>query len=183
MKEHLTASELSQAAELVVIALACAKDPDAFAEIVRRCHHRVRSFMHRLCNRSDLADDLAQQVFLKVWKSIPQLRDPKAFYGWLHKIMVSVWLEEIRRNKLDTAELSESLLLEAHREIPGKRIDLDAALAQLSPHMRLCIVLAYNNGLSHQEIADVTGMPLGTVKANISRGVSRMRVMLSDYRK
>ena len=65
----------------------------------------------------------------------------------------------------------------------GERIDLDKALAQLPLPMRLCIVLAYNDGLSHQEIADVTGIPLGTVKSNISRGAEKMRALLSDYRK
>jgi RNA polymerase sigma-70 factor (ECF subfamily) len=183
VKEHLSAFQLSQAAESVVIALASTKDPQAFAEIVRRCQNRVRSFMHRLCNRPDLAEDMAQQVFLKVWKSIHQLRAPNAFYGWLRKIMVSIWLEEVRRNKLDATEWNESISLEAHKETPAERIDLDAALAQLSPPMRLCIVLAYNDGLSHQEISDATSIPLGAVKVNISRGAAKMRILLSDYRK
>ena len=50
--------------------------------------------MRRLCHHPDLADDLAQQVFLKAWKSIRQLRSPAAFYAWLKKIMISVWLQE-----------------------------------------------------------------------------------------
>jgi len=49
--------------------------------------------------------------------------------------------------------------------------------------MRLCVVLAYNDGLSHQQIADATGMPLGTIKSNISRGSAKLRELLSDYRK
>lgn len=183
MKEHLSALQLNQAAESVVIALACAGDTPAFAEIVRRCQNRARNFMHRLCNNPDLAEDLAQQVFLKVWKSIYQLRAPGAFYGWLHRIMVSTWLEEVRRNKLEVAEWDESVPLEAPNATPGERIDLDAALAQLPAPMRLCVVLAYNNGLSHQEISDATGIPLGTVKSNISRGAEKMRALLSDYRK
>jgi RNA polymerase sigma-70 factor, ECF subfamily len=180
---RLSAFQLSQADDSAVIALACAKDSEAFAEIVRRCQNRVRNFMHRLCNRADLADDLAQQVFLKIWRSIHQLKTPGAFYGWLHKIMISIWLEDLRRNKLDFVEWNESMPLEAHPESPGKRIDLDAALAQLPPSMRLCIVLAYNNGLSHQEIADATQMPLGTVKSNISRGAAKLKELLSDYGK
>jgi RNA polymerase sigma-70 factor (ECF subfamily) len=47
--------------------------------------------------------------------------------------------------------------------------------------MRLCVVLAYNDGLSHQEISDTTNIPLGTVKANISRGAAKLRELLSDY--
>ena len=183
MKENVSAFQLIQAAESVVIALACAGDIQAFEEIVRRCQNRVRSFMHRLCNRPDLAEDLAQQVFLKAWKSIRQLRAPGAFHGWLNRIMVSIWLEEVRRRKLDVAEWDDSAPLEAPRDAPAERIDLDEALAQLPSPMRLCVVMAYNEGLSHQEISDATRIPLGTVKTNISRGAAKMRVLLCDYRK
>jgi DNA-directed RNA polymerase specialized sigma24 family protein len=62
--------------------------------------------------------------------------------------MVSTWLEEVRRNKLNIAELDESADLEAPRNAPGGRVDLDTALAQLPPAMRLCVVLAYNDGMS-----------------------------------
>jgi RNA polymerase sigma factor (sigma-70 family) len=183
VKENLSAFQLIQAAESVVIALACTGDIQAFEEIVKRCQNRVRSFMHRLCNHPDLAEDLAQQVFLKAWKSIRQLRAPGAFHGWLNRIMVSTWLEEARRRKLDVSEWYEPVPLGAPRETPGERIDLDKALAQLPPPMRLCVVMAYNEGLSHQEIADATDIPLGTVKTNISRGAEKMRTLLSDYRK
>jgi len=183
VKKRLSASQISQAAESIVIALACTGDTPAFAEIVKRYQNRVRNFMRRLCNHPDLADDLAQQVFLKAWRSIQQLRSPAAFYGWLKKIMVSVWLEDVRRNKLDFADWDESESLEAYNRSAGEKIDLDAALSKLPTPMRLCIVLAYSDGLSHQEISDVTNIPLGTVKSNISRGAAKMRTILSDYRK
>ncbi len=183
MKKPLSASQLSQAAESVIIALACAGDVPAYAEIVKRYQIRIRNFMRRLCNHPDLADDLAQQVFLKAWRSIQQLRSPAAFSGWLKKVMVSVWLEDMRRNKLDFVDWDESESQVSYNGSPGKRIDLDSALARLPATVRLCIVLAYNDGLSHQEISDVTDLPLGTVKSNISRGAAKMRAMLSDYRK
>jgi RNA polymerase sigma-70 factor (ECF subfamily) len=183
VKRHISAPELSRADEIMVITLAMAKDSLAFEEIVRRCQNRVRSVMHRLCTRPDLAEDLAQQVFLKIWKSIHQLKSPGAFYGWLNRIMVTIWLEEARRSKLDTVELDDSAMLEANKQTPGERVDLDAALAQLPAVMRLCLVLAYNDGLSHQEISDATNIPLGTVKANVSRGAARMRALLSDYKR
>jgi len=182
VNERLSAYQLGQTAESVVIALACTGDTAAFTEIVGRCHNRVRGFMRRLCNNPDLADDLAQQAFLKVWKSIRQLRTPGAFHGWLNKIMVSTWLEEIRRNKLDMTEMDDSMPVEAHSGSPVERVDLDAALAQLPAPMRLCVVLAYNDGWSHQEISDATSIPLGTVKANIARGAAKIRSLLSDYK-
>jgi RNA polymerase sigma-70 factor (ECF subfamily) len=177
------APPLSQAAETFLIALACAGDTPAFGEIVKRYQNRVRNFMRRLCNNPDLADDLAQQAFLKAWKCIRQLRSQAAFYGWFKKIMVSIWLEDIRRKKLDLADGDESDPLEAYNSPAGIKIDLDAALFQLSPPMRICVVLAYNEGLSHQEVSEVTGIPLGTVKSNISRGAAKLRTLLSDYGK
>jgi RNA polymerase sigma-70 factor (ECF subfamily) len=97
--------------------------------------------------------------------------------------MVSAWLEDVRRNKLGFIDWDESERLEAHNSHAGTKIDLDAALSQLSPPVRLCVVLAYNEGLSHQEISDVTDIPLGTVKSNISRGSAKLRPLLSDCRK
>jgi RNA polymerase sigma-70 factor (ECF subfamily) len=181
LKNDFSASQLNQAAESAVVTLAISGNTQAFAEIVKRYQNRVRNFMRRLCNRSELADDLAQQAFLKTWKSIHQLKSPGAFYGWLKKIMISVWIEDVRRNKLEFVERDASDLPGAYRDTSGERLDLDAALARLSPAMRLCVVLAYNDGLSHKEIADITNTPIGTVKSNISRGAAQLRILLSDY--
>ena len=60
-------------------------------------------------------------------------------------------------------------------------MDLDAALSMLPPDMRVCVVLAYNEGLSHPEIVELTGLPLGTVKSHISRGAARLREILASY--
>ena len=172
--------------EVAVVTFAVAGDAEAFSELVRRFQNRVRNFLRRLCNKSDLADDLAQQVFLKTWKSIGQLRAPDAFWSWLRKICISVWLEEVRRIKLTTEVWDENMETSASTESSltfGARMDLNAALGHLSPPMRLCVVLAYGDGLSHPEISEVTGIPLGTVKSHISRGVSKMRGLLGDYQK
>src|SRR5215467_14106492 len=104
MQSRLSAAELRGAADALVIALACAGDDQAFTEIVRRRHARVRGFMYRLCRRSALGDDLAQQVFLTAWRSLQQLRTAAAFDGWLKRIMITTWLEELRRRKIAYAE-------------------------------------------------------------------------------
>jgi len=69
----------------------------------------------------------------------------------------------------------------SYRDTTAEGLDLDAALAQLTPDARLCVVLAYNEGLSHPEIATVTGLPLGTVKTHIARGAARLRETLAAY--
>jgi RNA polymerase sigma factor (sigma-70 family) len=180
--EPLSASDLTGTAETTVIALACAGDSAAFGELVRRRQARVRNFMYYLCRTSSEGDDLAQQVFLKIWRSLNQLRSASAFDRWLKKIMVTTWLEKVRRNRIAYAgEPDAAGTGPVFTPSAAQKIDLDAALAQLSPDMRLCIVLAYNDGMTHEEIASVTGIPLGTVKSNIGRGAARIREILSDY--
>jgi len=181
VESRLSAADLAAAADPLVIALACAGDTRAFTEIVKRRHVRVRKFMYHLCRRPALGEDLAQQVFLTAWRSIGQLRSAVAFDGWLKRIMITTWLEEVRRQKITyTAELDADAMGGYH-ETTAERLDLDAALALLSPEARLCVVLAYNDGLSHPEIAELTGLPLGTVKTHISRGAARLRATLADY--
>jgi len=181
MPSRLSAAELRAAADALVIALACAGDEQAFTEIVRRRHARVRRFMYRQCRQSALCDDLAQQVFLTAWRSLRQLRTAAAFDGWLGRIMVTTWLEELRRQKLRFVDAPDAELDAGHTETPGERLDLDGALATLPAQVRLCVVLAYDEGLSHPEIAAHTGLPIGTVKSHISRGGARLRAVLGEY--
>ena len=181
MESRLAVADLQKAPDTLVIALACAGDDSAFAEVMRRRQVRVRKFMYHLCRQTALGDDLAQQVFLKAWRSLGQLRSAAAFDGWLKKIMVSIWLEEVRRRKLVTVSDVELADLAVHHDATAARMDLDAALSTLPADMRLCVVLAYNEGMAHPEIAALTGAPLGTVKSHISRGAARLREILADY--
>lgn len=187
MESRISAADLRAAAEPLVIALACAGDDRAFTEIVRRRQARVRKFMHHLCRQSSLGDDLAQQVFLTAWRSLHQLRSAAAFDGWLKRIMITTWLEELRRRKIvyvshEYAGDAAAVPGPSYAAATADRMDLDAALAVLPPDVRLCVVLAYNDGMTHPEIAELTGLPLGTVKSHISRGAARVRELLGDYR-
>ena len=181
MASRLAAAEIAAAADPLVIALACAGDDGAFAEIVRRRQGRVRKFMYHLCRENSLGDDLAQQVFLTAWRSLRQLRSTEAFDAWLKRIMINTWIGELRRRKLKYAREPAPGDFGSSEDGTAERLDLDAALATLPDEMRLCVVLAYNDGMSHSEIADTTGLPLGTVKSNVSRGAARLREKLSGY--
>jgi len=181
VESRLAVADLQKAADTLVIALACGGDDSAFAEVMRRRQTRVRKFMYHLCRQTALGDDLAQQVFLKAWRSLKHLRSAAAFDGWLKKIMVTVWLEEVRRGKLITTSDVELADLTVHHDATAARMDLDAALATLPANTRLCVVLAYNEGMAHPEIAALTGLPVGTVKSHISRGAARLREILADY--
>jgi RNA polymerase sigma-70 factor (ECF subfamily) len=181
VKSRLAVAELRQAPDPLLVALCCAGDDTAFAELMRRRQARVRKFMYHLCRHAALGDDLAQQVFLTAWRSIGQLRSAAAFDGWLKRIMVTTWLEEARRRRPDATSEVDPAEHAVHHDGTAMRLDLDAALATLQPDVRLCVVLAYAEGHAHPEIAMLTGMPLGTVKSHITRGAARLRGLLADY--
>jgi RNA polymerase sigma factor (sigma-70 family) len=181
VESRLAVADLQKAADTLVIALACAGDDSAFAELLRRRQARVRKFMYYLCRQTALGDDLAQQVFLTAWRSLGRLRSAAAFDGWLKKIMVNVWLQEVRRGKLATTSDVDLADLAVHNDSTAARMDLEAALFTLPADMRLCVVLAYHEGMAHPEIAALSGLPLGTVKSHIARGAGRLREILADY--
>jgi RNA polymerase sigma-70 factor (ECF subfamily) len=168
-----------------VIVLAIAGDRAAFAELVHRRQASVRGFLKRLCRDAALADDLAQDSFVQAWRTIGGVRDAAAFSGWLRRIALNAWLQHRRRQGARPLEVvDEAALATASIAAPDPTVaqDLDAALAALSDAQRLCVVLSYSEGLSGAEIAQATGLPLGTVKSHLARGAARLRELLVAYR-
>ena len=139
--------------------------------------------MRSCCGDATLADDLAQQVFLRVWVKIHTLRKASAFNAWLKRVAITVWLQYLRKNDAlrDADQLHESD--SATRETQGMGLDLDQALATLPATVRLCIILSYQEGMSHREIAEVCNIPLGTVKSHINRGAQKLQDILALYDK
>jgi RNA polymerase sigma-70 factor (ECF subfamily) len=96
MTRALSAASLGQAAEAAVVALAMSGDAAAFCELVRRRQSGLRNLLRRLCRDPALADDLAQQVFLQAWRSLPGLRSVAAFGAWLRRLALNAWLAHLR---------------------------------------------------------------------------------------
>jgi len=167
--------------ELLVIGLACTGDQRAFAELVKRRQSWIRNLMRRCCGDVNLADDLAQQVFLQAWRNIRQLREPGSFGGWLKRLAISTWLQHQRKN--DALQGAEELVesYAANKNTTSLAMDLDTALATLPDPVRLCVVLSYHERMTHGEIAALTDMPLGTVKSHIRRGTQNLQQLLSSY--
>ena len=179
MNSELSADALGSSAEASIVTLACAGDRHAFEELVRRRQSSIRSLLRRLCRDSALADDLAQETFMQGWRTIQGLRSAQAFGAWLRQIAVNVWLRHQRGSEKFTS------FEEGHEpsSLPTlfESMDLDAALSVLHPRARVCLVLAYHEGMTHEEIAAVTRMPVGTVKSDIVRASARCRELLSAY--
>lgn len=165
----------------MLVGLARTGNRDAFAELVTRRQAWIRNLMRRCCGNADLADDLSQQVFMQAWRAIDQLVDAERFAPWLKRLAINTWLQHKRRNDpLDGAD--EHVDMEnAQRDTPGIAMDLDRALGTLPDDVRLCIVLSYHERMTHGEIEDFTGLPLGTVKSHIRRGTQKLQEMLSAY--
>jgi RNA polymerase sigma factor (sigma-70 family) len=163
------------------VALAMNGDDAAYGELVRRRQGAIRNLLRRLTRDPALADDLAQQAFLRAWTSIRTLKSPSSFGAWLRKLAVNCWLQHARGKPQEVALGEEVLLEQRAASAVAERMDLDAALATLPPDARLCVVLAYSEGMSHAEISDSTAIPLGTVKSHIVRGAARLRDLLQAY--
>jgi RNA polymerase sigma-70 factor (ECF subfamily) len=173
---------LGAAEEAVVVALAMGGDDDAYGELVRRRQEQIRHLLRRLCRDPALADDLAQQTFMQAWRTIRTLKAPGAFGAWLRKLAVNTWLQHARApgSRLETSQ-ADPLPEEPCVASVAEQLDLDGALAQLPAQVRMCIVLAYAEHMSHREISELTTLPLGTVKSHIARGAARLRELLRAY--
>jgi RNA polymerase sigma factor (sigma-70 family) len=159
------------------------EDQNAFGELVRRYQSPVRAFLTRM-TRGDahLADDLAQETFLKAWKGLKSYRGGARFSTWLFGIAVNEFRgamrarREVAREDVGEAEEDQTAVVESGS---GLRLDLTEALARISSEERAAILLCCQNGLSHEEAARVLDCPLGTVKTNILRGKEKLRKYLT----
>lgn len=172
---------LRNSPEPLIVALARTGDSAAFAELVRRRQAWVRTLLRRCCGDITLADDLAQQAFLKAWQDIGSLRNPKGFATWLRTLAINVWRQHVRKHDALADSDTRLEVADPTTESSGLKHDLSNALARLAPTPRLCVVLSYHEGLSHKEIAETTGLALGTVKSHIRRGTEVLQSLLAAY--
>ena len=176
-----SADLLAQSPEAVLVGLSRTGNRDAFAEIVRRRQTWIRSLMRRCCRDEALADDLSQQVFMQAWRTIRQLHDAERLAPWLKRMAINTWLQHKRRaDPLRNAD-GHSDNDTSQQPATSVALDLDRALSTLPEDVRLCIVLAYHERMTHQEIADFTGIPLGTIKSHIRRGSKKLQEELAAY--
>ena len=175
-------TNLAQATEAALIIAAQARDQAAFGELVKRRQGWARALLRRMCQNHAEADDLAQDAFIKAWDRLRDLETPAAFPGWFRRIAVTTFLMAKRRQKAVFEEITDASPLASEESTPeaaaGAKLDLERALARLSDAERLCVTLNHGEGLSHSEIVDITGLPLGTVKSHVLRGTDKLRRLL-----
>lgn len=170
----------SREEELVARAIATS-DPADYEVLIRAYQSDVRNWLRHLTGDPAQADDLAQETFIRAWERLHTITDAGKFKAWVMKIAYNMFLQSRRRQGRETrladALGREYLAAENHSTMdPDAGLaDLPGMLASLTPEERIAMVLCYAYGMSHREIAELSEMPLGTVKSHIRRGTARIR--------
>ena len=149
-------------------------DARAFEALYHRTSGRVHSVCLRMSGDADRATELVQDVYVRVWEKLPSFRGDSQFTTWLHRLAVNLVLQTRRsRGRREAREVGAADLERfgrtARRSMPGTRVDLERAIAGLPDKARRVLVLRDIEGYKYDEIARLTGVSLGTVKAQIHR--------------
>jgi RNA polymerase sigma-70 factor (ECF subfamily) len=172
------------------VKLALSGSQDAYGDLLTRYQRPVLSLVRRMVADVALAEDLAQEVFLKAFRSLHTFDQSRKFSSWLFKIAHNTAIDHLRRRQLDTVPLETpnpdqldlvSVLPDSGSESPeekAQRQDLaaaiEAAVASLRPEYREVVALRYQEGLPYDEIAEIADLPLGTVKTHLFRARKAM---------
>lgn len=160
---------------------------EALAQLVERHHSRLIGFLYRMTGGDRaLAEDLAQESFLRVLRSIAQYRHPHPFKPWLYAIATNIARDHYKSaaSRRTQNEFPDELPASSESEPEDALLDLDegqrvaAAMLQLPDHQREVVILRYYQELSLAEISDALAIPVGTVKSRLSIGLGRLKALL-----
>lgn len=168
----------------LVVRVVADDDHSAFELLVRRHQSKLRNFLRRLAkNDYGRADDLAQETFLRAYKSIHTYKGTAAFSSWLYRIAYNTFLNDERR-RFPEVEFDESQQSPVTHETEnvGIETDIDRALHHLSVRQQAIFDLHYKKGMTHFEISGTLDLPLGTVKSDLKRGLDRLKQYLKDWK-
>lgn len=162
--------------------------PPTWDEVVRNHSARVYRLAYRLTGNRHDAEDLTQEVFVRVFRSLSNYQ-PGTFEGWLHRITTNLFLDQVRRKQRirfdalaeDAGDRLPSTDMGPERAYEHRNLDDDVqtALDALPPDFRAVVVLCDIEGLSYEEIAATLGVKLGTVRSRIHRGRAQLRAALA----
>jgi RNA polymerase sigma-70 factor (ECF subfamily) len=189
MKAQAIPLNLNALADCDLVARACAGREDGFEELVRRYQRPIAAYVYRMVGDYEAALDLTQEVFIKVYGSLARYRSEYKFSTWIYKIAHNAAIDHLRRHTTreqalvdevggEPRELSvttSKLSPEQESEREERRAEIEAVVHQLPRSYRELIVLRHAHDLSYDEIAEVTGLPLGTVKNRLFRAREAMR--------
>ena len=158
------------------------RDREAYAELIRVRGDRLYALAQRILRDVDRAEDALQEALVITWRDLPGLRDPDRFDAWLHRLVVRACLVEAKHERrrisnlltlpLDVPSLSDDFLSVADRD------QLERGFRRLPPEQRALLVLRHFDGRDPAEIAELLGIPIGTVGSRLHHAYSAMRAAL-----
>ena len=174
-------------------------DRTAFTELLSRYQSHVDRLLYHLAPDWEERSDMAQEVWIRVYRNINRLQEPAKFRGWISRITTNLFYDELRKRK----RIATPLSLDAPRRLKDGEISwelpselpsptdslstqefyekLQSAIADLPETFRTTIVLREIDGLPYEEIAEITGVSLGTVKSRIARARLKLQSILHNY--
>ena len=174
-------------------------DRTAFSELLRRYQSHVDKVLYHLAPDWQDRSDLAQEVWIRVYRNLKRLHEPVKFQGWLSRIATNLFYDELRKRK----RIAHPVSLDAPRRVDDGEMDweiadeapspddnlttrefydqLRSAIIDLPESFRTTIVLREIEGMAYEEIAQITGVSLGTVKSRIARARIKLQSVLQNY--
>jgi RNA polymerase sigma-70 factor (ECF subfamily) len=170
--------------EWALVSRAREGDLSAFEALYRRYVRRIYALCLRLSGDTSLAEDLTQEAFVRAWKKMAQFRGESAFSTWLHPLAVNVVLAERRSRRSRDAHTFLTDDVSSHERPtagfgPEVRLDIERAVASLPAGARAVFVLHDIEGYRHEEIAEMTGVTIGTSKAQLHRARQLLKERLA----
>ena len=177
--------EHARSSEVELVQRAAGGDVAAYEQLYREHAGRVHGLCLRMTRDRSEAEELVQDVFVRVWEKLGTFRGGSAFSTWLHRVAVNTVIERLRahgrwRERHDAAADPEAVADNAFARNEGADIDLERAIATLPPRARMVFVLHDVEGHKHREIAEITGLAVGTCKAHLHRARGLLRAALGD---
>src|SRR6478609_11732954 len=189
----------SDVSELDLVKRCQAGETEAFDELVTRYRTRVFGMIYNMVHSEQDAWDLAQESFLKAWKSIGRFRSQSTFYTWIYRIVMNVTIDWLRKKQVkgSGAEFDDAIQLREidpasktvpragplpHEGMQGREIRdrIDAAIAQLSPEHRAVILMKEIEDMQYREIAESLGCSIGTVMSRLFYARKKLQDLLRD---
>ena len=185
-------ARLAQLPDVELVQTAVAGREASFEELVSRYQRPIAAYVYRMVGDYDSALDLTQEVFIKVYNSLSRYRSEFKFSTWIYKIAHNAAIDHLRRHavrehaltgsvdgdRVEVAIESRRLTPEQESERRERCSEIESVVQLLQPSYRELIVLRHSHDLSYDEIAEVTGLPLGTVKNRLFRAREAMRDLL-----
>ena len=166
--------------ERQLVTLAQTGDQDAFDQLAYRLVDRLYSVAYRILRNGPSAEDATQQALVDIWRHLPSLRDPDRFDAWAYRLLVNAAYAEYRRRRrqappgamTDGATVSDPILSVHDRD------QLERGFERLTAEQRAVLVLQHYLGMTHDEMAEVLGIPVGTVRSRLHGARGAMRAAL-----